>query len=59
MAAAKSYTVGRSSSCFRKYRILFVFGITVLCVQFYLAHSFFGLDNRKLGKSASNGVSGI
>ncbi|XP_043503808.1 xylosyltransferase oxt [Polistes fuscatus] len=55
MAVARSYTVGRSSSCFRKYRILFVFGITVLCVQFYLAHSFFGLDSRKLGKSSSDG----
>lgn len=42
----KSHTVGRSSSCLRKYRILFVFGITVLCVQIYLAHIFFGLETR-------------
>lgn len=46
----KSHSVGRSSSCLRKYRILFVFGITVLCIQIYLAHMFFGIEIRN-GKS--------
>ncbi|XP_066603549.1 xylosyltransferase oxt isoform X2 [Prorops nasuta] len=45
MAAIKNHIVSRSSSCLRKYRILFAVGITILCVQIYLAHSFFGLEN--------------
>lgn len=46
MATTKGHTVGRPSSCLRKYRILFAFGVTVLCVQVYLAHMFFGLETR-------------
>ncbi|KYN31445.1 Xylosyltransferase oxt [Trachymyrmex septentrionalis] len=50
MAIIRSHPGGRSSSCLRKYRLIFAFGITVLCVQVYL-HTFFGLDNDK-GKSS-------
>ncbi|KYQ54323.1 Xylosyltransferase oxt [Trachymyrmex zeteki] len=50
MATIRSHPGGRSSSCLRKYRLIFAFGITVLCVQVYL-HTFFGLDNDK-GKSS-------
>ncbi|KAF3430149.1 hypothetical protein E2986_06506 [Frieseomelitta varia] len=46
MVMTKNHSISRSSSCLRKYRILFVFGITVLCVQIYLAHIFFGLEIR-------------
>ncbi|GAB1866064.1 protein xylosyltransferase [Camponotus japonicus] len=53
MATTKSHPGGRSSSCLRKYRLLFAFGITVLCVQIYL-HTFFGLDN---GRNKSNRLS--
>lgn len=54
MVITKNYPAGRSSSCLRKYRLLFTFGVTVLCVQIYLAHTFFGLDN---GKSKSSRLS--
>nr|XP_012137551.1 PREDICTED: xylosyltransferase oxt isoform X2 [Megachile rotundata] len=55
MAITKNHSITRSSSCLRKYRILFVFGITVLCVQIYLAHTFFGLEirNRKSSQLSS------
>lgn len=55
MVIAKNHSISRSSSCLRKYRILFVFGITVLCVQIYLAHTFFGLEirNRKFDRLSS------
>lgn len=59
MVIAKNHSISRSSSCLRKYRILFVFGITVLCVQIYLAHTFFGLEirNRKFDRLSSEDVS--
>ncbi|XP_076246321.1 xylosyltransferase oxt [Calliopsis andreniformis] len=49
MVMTKNHSISRSSSCLRKYRMLFVFGFTVLCVQIYLAHTFFGFEirNRK------------
>lgn len=49
MVITRNHSINRSSSCLRKYRMIFVFGITVLCVQIYLAHMFFGLEirNRK------------
>ncbi|XP_026671974.1 xylosyltransferase oxt isoform X2 [Ceratina calcarata] len=55
MVLTKTHSISRSSSCLRKYRILFVFGITVLCVQIYLAHTFFGLEirNRKSSRLSS------
>ncbi|CAK9821316.1 Xylosyltransferase oxt [Anthophora retusa] len=55
MVITKNHSISRSSSCLRKYRILFVFGITVLCVQIYLAHTFFGLEirNRKSNRLSS------
>ncbi|XP_043250137.1 xylosyltransferase oxt isoform X2 [Colletes gigas] len=55
MVITKNNSINRSSSCLRKYRILFVFGITVLCVQIYLAHMFFGLEirNRKSSRLSS------
>ncbi|OAD58255.1 Xylosyltransferase oxt [Eufriesea mexicana] len=55
MVITKNHSISRSSSCLRKYRILFVFGITVLCVQIYLAHTFFGLEirNRKFNRLSS------
>ncbi|XP_033317275.1 xylosyltransferase oxt [Bombus bifarius] len=55
MVIPKNHSISRSSSCLRKYRILFVFGITVLCVQIYLAHIFFGLEirNRKFSRLSS------
>ncbi|XP_015432599.1 PREDICTED: xylosyltransferase oxt [Dufourea novaeangliae] len=46
MVITKNHSISRSSSCLRKYRILFLFGITVLCIQIYLAHTFFGLEIR-------------
>ena len=46
MVMTKNHSITRSSSCLRKYRMLFVFGITVLCVQIYLAHMFFGWEIR-------------
>lgn len=59
MVIPKNHSISRSSSCLRKYRILFVFGITVLCVQIYLAHIFFGLEirNRKFNRLSSGEVS--
>ncbi|XP_015587358.1 xylosyltransferase oxt [Cephus cinctus] len=45
MAVAKGHLDGRSSSCLRKYRIFFVFGITILVAQVYLAYMFFALEN--------------
>ncbi|XP_012284899.1 xylosyltransferase oxt [Orussus abietinus] len=45
MASSKSQLNGRSSSCFRKYRIFVVFVGTILCVQLYLAYTFFALEN--------------
>lgn len=45
MATGKSQPDNRSSNCLRKYRIFFVFGITILCVQVYLAYTFFALEN--------------
>ncbi|XP_076766039.1 xylosyltransferase oxt isoform X1 [Xylocopa sonorina] len=55
MVLTKPHSISRSSSCLRKYRILFVFGITILCVQIYLAHTFFGLEirNRKVSRLSS------
>ncbi|XP_025163648.1 xylosyltransferase oxt isoform X3 [Harpegnathos saltator] len=58
MVTTKNPT-GRSSSCLRKYRLLFTFGVTVLCVQIYLAHTFFGLDNgRDKSSRLSSGETG-
>ncbi|XP_012525203.1 xylosyltransferase oxt [Monomorium pharaonis] len=51
MPIARGHPGGRSSSCLRKYRLVFAFGITVLCVQVYL-HTFFGLDNDDKSKSS-------
>ncbi|XP_076384790.1 xylosyltransferase oxt [Megalopta genalis] len=55
MVITKNHSISRSSSCLRKYRILFLFGITVLCIQIYLAHTFFGLEirNRKSSRLSS------
>mgnify|MGYP004576727015 CR=1 FL=1 len=59
MVMTKNHSISRSSSCLRKYRILFVFGITVLCVQIYLAHIFFGLEirSRRFSQLSSGEVS--
>ncbi|XP_012268134.2 xylosyltransferase oxt [Athalia rosae] len=56
MATAKRQFDNRSSNCLRKYKIFFVFGITILCVQVYLAYTFFAFENESRGvmKSSSN-----
>ncbi|KAK0163016.1 hypothetical protein PV327_006732 [Microctonus hyperodae] len=46
MATTKGQLEGRFTSCLRKYRIFFVVVGTILCVQLYLAYSFFKLDNQ-------------
>lgn len=58
MASTRNNSSGRSSSCLRKYRLLFAFGITVLCIQIYLAHTFFGLDHDRSKSSRLSGESG-
>ena len=59
MVMTKNHSITRSSNCLRKYRMLFVFGITVLCVQIYLAHMFFGWEirSRKSNRLSSEEVS--
>ncbi|XP_046624533.1 xylosyltransferase oxt [Neodiprion virginianus] len=56
MASGKNQHDNRSSNCLRKYRIFFVFGIAILCVQVYLAYTFFALEseNRRVIKSSLN-----
>ncbi|XP_011862628.1 PREDICTED: xylosyltransferase oxt [Vollenhovia emeryi] len=46
MPSVRNQPGGRSSSCLRKYRLVFAFGIIMLCVQAYL-HTFFGLVSDK------------
>lgn len=58
MPSVKNHPGGRSSSCLRKYRLVFAFGIIMLCVQVYL-HTFFGLvsDKSKSSRLSSGEVS--
>ncbi|XP_044597603.1 xylosyltransferase oxt isoform X3 [Cotesia glomerata] len=44
--AARGLLEGRSSNCLRKYRIFFIIVGTIMCVQIYLAYSFFKLQNQ-------------
>ncbi|XP_034946782.1 xylosyltransferase oxt [Chelonus insularis] len=46
MAVTKGILEGRTSSCLRKYRIFFVIVSAIMCIQIYLAYSFFILDNQ-------------
>lgn len=51
MAMTRGQFEGRSSGCFRKYRIFLVFFITILCIQVYLAYTFITLENDNLDSS--------
>ncbi|XP_033231945.1 xylosyltransferase oxt [Belonocnema kinseyi] len=45
MVAPRQWLDSRSTNCLRKYRIFFVFGISILCIQVYLAYTFLTLEN--------------
>ncbi|XP_077264454.1 xylosyltransferase oxt [Temnothorax americanus] len=46
MPNVRNHPGGRHRGCLRKYRLVFAFGIIMLCVQVYL-HTYFGLVNDK------------
>lgn len=45
MVVARHLLDSRSTNCVRKYKIFFIIGISILCIQVYLAYSFLTLEN--------------